>query len=400
MSVTVSQVLDWDPSHLTNAAQASLAVSRAIDHQATTAALKVEESVDFFVGVSGDQARLRAKADRNDTYATVDVIRAVAKEVDALAASMARDIAIIRAKKAEAERSKWHLFVAEDGTVASLKGNVQIFTENIPFGLWAVAMKNSAALELTMQIRPALDRIGTADTLGAAQIARLLEQLSDAAKRGVVALPTDPDLARILKQYQVSPSKGAILWPPDGLLRQLAAFGVQVDQALLTGDEYAKMLDLLAARGPVGLAEHYRLTELAKNTAAQQFPGSTHDGHGDAFRHAYWNALMTQKFGEQWTREFATGHEKGGGTNPHREAMDLYNNELGRKVALANPNASPKELEDLVKKEIAEGRAVVIRAKGVDGQPVTPHLEWSNRAKEHETGSPSHTGVPLPAGST
>lgn len=28
---------------------------------------------------------------------------------------------------------------------------------------------------------------------------------------------------------------------------------------------------------------------------------SLDDGHGDAFRHIYWNARMTQEFGPEWT---------------------------------------------------------------------------------------------------
>lgn len=127
-------------------------------------------------------------------------------------------------------------------------------------------------------------------------------------------------------------------------------------------------------------------------------PSTEADGHGDAFRHMYWNALMSQKFGEDWTETYATAHEKTGGNNPQREAMDLWNNELGRKIGATNPNATPEELQALVRQEIESGKAVVITAKNETGQPLPSdqaHLSWSRSTDPGLTGPPAGVGIPL-----
>lgn len=49
------------------------------------------------------------------------------------------------------------------------------------------------------------------------------------------------------------------------------------------------------------------------------------------------------------------------GNETAREAIDLYNNEVGRKIAVANPDASREEFADLV----AEARSSSIRASRI-----------------------------------
>ena len=40
--------------------------------------------------------------------------------------------------------------------------------------------------------------------------------------------------------------------------------------------------------------------------------------------------------------------------------MDLYNNEVGRRIAVENPDASPEELADLVEQAVENGEMMVI----------------------------------------
>ena len=69
--------------------------------------------------------------------------------------------------------------------------------------------------------------------------------------------------------------------------------------------------------------------ENAYAEADRRFPqGSQDDSHNDAFRHVYWNALMTTDISESFASQFATAHEGVPGNEPNREAMDLYNNEV------------------------------------------------------------------------
>ena len=106
------------------------------------------------------------------------------------------------------------------------------------------------------------------------------------------------------------------------------------------------------------------------------------DGHNDAFRHAFWNVLMTKHFGEDFATAFATAHEGRPDNVAGREAMDLFNNELGRRIATENPNASDKELADLTFTAINNGEAVVIDRNN--------NLAFSNQVAVGATGNPSN----------
>jgi len=125
-----------------------------------------------------------------------------------------------------------------------------------------------------------------------------------------------------------------------------------------------------AAAPPAGVA-----AQIARAPAAERKgmlrAWQKNDGHNDAFRHAFWNAMLTQEYGEPWTREFTTAHEARPHNEKVREAMDLYNNEVGRGIGQANPRASRTELAQLVQNAVREGRMVVV---GQDG-----HLAWSDQ---------------------
>ena len=63
-------------------------------------------------------------------------------------------------------------------------------------------------------------------------------------------------------------------------------------------------------------------------------PSNSHNGKGDAFRHALWNAYCTGFFGATLAEQLTTAHEDN--VNPYNPfpekeiEMDLYNNEKGR----------------------------------------------------------------------
>ncbi len=91
-----------------------------------------------------------------------------------------------------------------------------------------------------------------------------------------------------------------------------------------------------------------------------------HNGEGDAFRHAYWNALMTKRIGADIAGAFATAHETGS-TNPEAEQMmDLHNNEIGRRIALENPEATDAELSRLVLRALQTEKLVTKAGKDFD----------------------------------
>lgn len=94
----------------------------------------------------------------------------------------------------------------------------------------------------------------------------------------------------------------------------------------------------------------------AEQTAIQLFPC---DGNlstpylntkADAFRHAYWNILLSKYVSEEFAEAFTTAHESNS-EHPDQTAMDLHNNKIGRAIAQRFPDASDTELADILSKE-------------------------------------------------
>lgn len=192
-----------------------------------------------------------------------------------------------------------------------------------------------------------------------------------------------PSLDDVLQNYQVQQDE-MVTWSPK-------PFG---PSQTLTKTEAALLDKLQFSRGLVGLYEFKSIRDDALAQANNRYPAAAQaDGHGDAFRHAYWNALMTREFGSEFAEQFATAHE-GSADTSDAEAMDLYNNEVGRRIAMENPDASPQELADLVQDAIENGEMVVIDKEG--------ELAWSNEVAVGQTGRANDPqdggGNPLPKG--
>jgi len=120
--------------------------------------------------------------------------------------------------------------------------------------------------------------------------------------------------------------------------------------------------------GVVALREgHYAQAAAARRWSAT----SLHNGNGDAFRHAAWNALMMLYIGSRsFVERFATAWEDDGDLNGQpsiERQIDISNNRLGLNLGANNPNAGPMELENMVKNAITSGRGMRI----VNGRIVT-----------------------------
>lgn len=194
--------------------------------------------------------------------------------------------------------------------------------------------------------------------------------------------PVNP-LDEILRKYQVSEDPdGALDWEPGW------PWNMATDPKHVTATE-ARILNGMS---PLELRDMDQIKDAAEVEAKVRFPpqngaNDTADNHTDAFRHTYWNALMTQRFGEGWTRDFATAHERLPNNPATAEAMDLYNNEVGRTIAMANPDATPAQLADLVEQAVNNGDTVVIAPGG-------ERLAWSNTIALGEAGVTSPSPVP------
>lgn len=197
----------------------------------------------------------------------------------------------------------------------------------------------------------------------------------------------DPNARRpgagILRAYQVADDPDSRRYP-DGWRRDLAdRFGGGVKPKKVRKSE-ARILDELY---PWQLKRFEEISNDAFRVANERFPSDDqNDDHNDAFRHTYWNALLTREFGSDWARRFATAHEAGPGNMAAREAMDLYNNEQGRAIAVANPDATPEKLADLIQDAVGQGRTVVIDRDG--------ELAFSDQVRPEDTGDPKEETLP------
>ena len=85
---------------------------------------------------------------------------------------------------------------------------------------------------------------------------------------------------------------------------------------------------------------------VASEKAKYLYPNSIHNGEGDAYKHAYWNALLTLDYGKDKAIAMTTAYENGTPNNPKIETdMDLYNNNKGADIGTRYYN----EYQDLYK---------------------------------------------------
>lgn len=128
----------------------------------------------------------------------------------------------------------------------------------------------------------------------------------------------------------------------------------------------------------LNIFEQKKLYDIQKEAyaMAEKFSGPNggqEDGLGDAYRHAYWNALMTREFGADWAKKFSDAHEAVPDNPKSKAFMDLWNNQIGIKVAQENPGLSKQELANKIAEAVRNGEMVII--DGVTQQPI-----FSNQA--------------------
>lgn len=194
----------------------------------------------------------------------------------------------------------------------------------------------------------------------------------------------------LLARYRVPPDpEGKVMWP-DGATGWLAQ-RLGISPLEMSASEARHLED----RGLLGAADAYGIYKTALHDAQGVWDrkGET-DGHSDAFRHAYWSAMLSHRFGEEWTESYTTAHErKPDDPRSHAtgQAMDLHNNEVGRRIAVEHPDAGPEELKEYVKQAVEKGDMVVVNTDG--------RLVRSNEVDIGQTGlatDPQGTGGPEP----
>jgi RHS repeat-associated protein len=92
-------------------------------------------------------------------------------------------------------------------------------------------------------------------------------------------------------------------------------------------------------------------------------------GDHNAFRHAYWSALISQRYGSAEALQWTTAHEGlGAAGSPQDYAMDMKNNALGAAIGSGSGDASASELSALIHGVVQRGGATVL-----DYPTLTPH---------------------------
>lgn len=194
-----------------------------------------------------------------------------------------------------------------------------------------------------LRIRAAGDLLGSGN---------IIDEQSTVARSNSLAQGFHDDL---LARYNVTVDPdGMTTWPKPPLSWVFGAM------PMTTGESR-----LLTDIGLDGARDAYGVYKTAVHESENVFEGQgITDGHSDAFRHAYWNAMLANRFGPEFAEEYATAHERTGTNTATAEAMDLHNNEVGRRIASEHPDAGPEELAARIKDAVQDGQMVVVDSSG------------------------------------
>jgi hypothetical protein len=105
----------------------------------------------------------------------------------------------------------------------------------------------------------------------------------------------------------------------------------------------------------------------------KRLDGKTNGGQVDAFRHAYWMAILSVEIGQRRAHKLGKAHEKGNyqsfrsgkfeeGARPDSLAsvMDLFNNERGLELRRRFPADTPDQMKERVIAEILQGKMLML----------------------------------------
>jgi RHS repeat-associated protein len=130
-------------------------------------------------------------------------------------------------------------------------------------------------------------------------------------------------------------------------------------------NEYRLLLDRNGNLDYGLLFRMYQAQQNALGAAQQSVPGSMLNSPGDAFRHAYWNALMTREFGAEFAAAYGNAHETSAvppgypGNEAAEQFMDLHNNEVGIGIGATNPGATDQVLQQKAMQALRDGQLYV-----------------------------------------
>ena len=128
---------------------------------------------------------------------------------------------------------------------------------------------------------------------------------------------------------------------------------------------------LLVAKYPTQSVKIFNNSSTASNTASSLYKAETlYLGNGDAFRHAYWNALNLKSVGADIAKAFANAHES---ETPegNDKTMDLRNNTVGRNIGRIYSNSSNATIKNKVIEAVNQGRLYRLYNNNIKGKLIT-----------------------------
>ena len=127
-------------------------------------------------------------------------------------------------------------------------------------------------------------------------------------------------------------------------------------------------LFFLALKYPIYVYPTLKATVQSFKISKEEFPESHgKNGKGNAYRHAFWNALICyecKKWSKNtrrilaWAKLITNKHEQLSPNVPLDECMDLHNNNIGRNLFIASSFASVEEISEMIKYKLSLAKKI------------------------------------------
>ena len=187
---------------------------------------------------------------------------------------------------------------------------------------------------------------------------------------------TEYDFCEIYNIYETNLAKGIQLTDNEILTLLVKKINDKENQPStyaynLLGKNATKEELLLVAKYPTQSLKIFNNSSTASNTASSLYKAETlYLGNGDAFRHAYWNALNVKSVGADIAKAFANAHES---ETPegNDKTMDLRNNTVGRNIGRIYSNSSNATIKNKVIEAVNQGRLYRLYNNNIKGKLIT-----------------------------
>ena len=187
---------------------------------------------------------------------------------------------------------------------------------------------------------------------------------------------TEDDFCEIYNIYETNLAKGIELTDNEILTLLVKKINDKENQPStyaynILGKNATKEELLLVAKYPTQSVKIFNNSSTASNTASSLYKAETlYLGNGDAFRHAYWNALNVKSVGADIAKAFANAHES---ETPegNDKTMDLRNNAVGRNIGRIYSNSSNATIKNKVIEAVNQGRLYRLYNNNIKGKLIT-----------------------------